>query len=62
MRLTDKTNGQTVVAGSIHWPTGARDGPACANNNARQAAKRMAAAGPAGLRILGGDANITPGP
>ena len=62
VRLTDKTNGQTVVAGSIHWPTGARGGPACANNNARQAAKRMAAAGPAGLRILGGDANITPGP
>jgi hypothetical protein len=62
VKLTDKTNGQTVVAGSIHWPTGARGGPACANNNARQAARRMAAAGPAGLRIFGGDANITPGP
>ena len=59
VRLTDKTNGQTVVAGSLHWPTRAR---ACANNNARRTAKRMAAAGPAGLRILGGDANITPGP
>ena len=59
VRLTDKTNGQTVVAGSIHWPTRA---PACASHNARQAAKRMAAGDPAGLRILGGDANITPGP
>ena len=59
VRLTDKTNGQTVVAGSIHWPTRA---PACAKTNARQAAKRMAAADSAGLRILGGDANITPGP
>ena len=62
VRLTDKINGQTVVAGSIHWPTVNRDGHACANNNARQAARRMAAAGRAGLRILGGDANITPGP
>ena len=62
VRLTDKINGQTVVAGSIHWPTVNRDGHACAKNNARQAAKRMAAAGPAGLRIFGGDANITPGP
>ena len=62
VRLTDKINGQTVVAGSIHWPTINRNGHACANNNARQAAKRMAAAGPAGLRIFGGDANITPGP
>ncbi len=59
VRLTDKTNGQTVVAGSLHWPTRAR---ACASNNARRTAKRMAAAGSAGLRILGGDANITPGP
>ena len=59
VRLTDKTNGQTVVAGSIHWPTRA---PACTKHNARQAAKLMAAAGPAGLRIFGGDANFTPGP
>ncbi len=59
VRLTDKINGQTVVAGSMHWPTRA---PACANDNARRVAKRMAAAGPAGLRIFGGDANFTPGP
>ena len=63
VRLTDKINGQTVVAGSIHWPTVNRDeGHACAKNNARQAARLMAAAGSAGLRIFGGDANITPGP
>ncbi len=60
VRLTDKiNNNQTVVAGSIHWPTRA---PACTKTNARQAANRMLDAGPAALRIFGGDANFTPGP
>jgi hypothetical protein len=61
VHLVDKTNGRTVVVGSIHWPTGHRQGPACANRNARQIAKRLAAADQASLRFFGGDANTTPG-
>ena len=60
--LVDRTNGRTVVAGSIHWPTGHRNGPACAGRNARQIGKRMAAADQASLRVFGGDANTPPGP
>ena len=62
VHLVDRTNGRTVVAGAIHWPTGHRQGPACAGRNARQIAKRMAAANQASLRVFGGDANTAPGP
>lgn len=57
-KLWDKVAKKYVTAASIHWPTGRKDGPPCARENAREANARVAATGGA-LRIWGGDANIT---
>lgn len=58
VRLHDKIAHKTIVAGTFHWPTKNRHGPACAAENAREAAQHMGQ-GNAALRILGGDANAT---
>ena len=55
VRLTPKINGHSPCG--VDPLADGRPRRSCVReNNARQAAKRMAAAGPAGLRILGGDA------
>ncbi|MGH3736638.1 MAG: hypothetical protein ACRDT6_13655 [Micromonosporaceae bacterium] len=57
-RLWDKIAGKYVTAASIHWPTGAMDGPPCASENAREVDAAVTASG-GSLLIWGGDANVT---
>ncbi|HEY0699597.1 MAG TPA: hypothetical protein VGD43_17505 [Micromonospora sp.] len=57
-RMWDKIAQKYVTAASIHWPTGAMDGPACAAENAREAAENVATGG-GSLLIWGGDANVS---
>ncbi|MGH3713501.1 MAG: hypothetical protein ACRDT4_08600 [Micromonosporaceae bacterium] len=57
-KLYDKIARKHITAGSIHWPTGAMDGPPCASENAREAAEAVTTTG-GSLMIWGGDGNVT---
>ncbi|RSM67837.1 hypothetical protein DMB66_14745 [Actinoplanes sp. ATCC 53533] len=59
MTFNDRLNtGKTVTAASLHWATGASDGPPCAEINATEAAAQVAAPG-SSLTIMAGDTNVT---
>ncbi|MGH8876898.1 MAG: hypothetical protein ACRD0P_06100 [Stackebrandtia sp.] len=60
VRLHDTVADKDVSVASIHWPTGKWDGPDCAAENMSEANDAFGRLG-GGLRILGGDANTTPG-
>ncbi|NGN65491.1 hypothetical protein G5C51_16500 [Streptomyces sp. A7024] len=60
VRLHDKAANKDVTVASVHWPTAASGGPACAESNAAEAAAELTQDGYGGsLLIFGGDANIT---
>lgn len=61
LRLRDKAARRNVAVGTIHWPTGKKDGPPCAGHNAKESVKNLAKTSGASMRIMGGDANTTPG-
>jgi hypothetical protein len=54
----DLNSGKKVTAASVHWATGASDGPPCATANATEAAAQAVTPG-SNLTIMAGDTNIT---
>ncbi len=60
VRLRDRVANQTISVASIHWPTGTWHGPACADENMREARNAVDTLG-GELKIVAGDANTTKG-
>ncbi|WP_162907490.1 hypothetical protein [Allorhizocola rhizosphaerae] len=56
-RFYDKIADKHISVGSIHWPTGNSEGPACAPQNAAKAVEKVESINGA-LHIWGGDANV----
>ena len=64
VRLYDKEAGNYVNAASVHWPTSTHAGPACADENRKEAESALSVAdglGSADLRIIAGDMNTEAG-
>ncbi|MGH3759710.1 hypothetical protein [Actinophytocola sp.] len=58
--LHDKIANKDLTVASVHWPTAASGGTACADSNARETATEMTEDGYGGsLLIFGGDVNIS---
>lgn len=60
VRLHDRIANKDLTVASVHWPTGASGGTACADSNARETATEMTEDGYGGsLLIFAGDHNIS---
>jgi hypothetical protein len=59
VKLHDKVSGKDVTAASLHWPTGASEGPPCGRSNAGELSDELTEDGYGGadLYIAGGDTN-----